>query len=106
MPAGPFDEPYQKLGGYLALEAKQLTTRISQALLMHAAAGRVRQYIYVLLAELAKGTEAGTSQAAKHVLSIGSMSGTDIAAGITAGFELGMEFRKGSEGGVLWQQKL
>jgi hypothetical protein len=100
---GPFDEEFHRFGQYLAGEAKQLTTEISRALLTHAAEGRVREKIIMLLCELTGGSRESTAQAAMQVLHIGSMSGTDLAVGIAAGFRLGINLRKGSGGGVVWR---
>ena len=95
MPLGPFNSVFHDFGRFLAAEAKLLTTKISHAMLMQAAAGRIREKIICLLKEVTQGSQEGTAQAARQVLAIGSMSGTDLAVGIAAGLELGATLRKG-----------
>lgn len=97
-----FDEEFQSFGRCLAGEAKQLTTEISQALLLQAAQGRAREKLVDLLSELMGGSQESTTQSAMQVLKIGSMSGTDLAVGIAAGVTLGLELRIGCKGGRLW----
>lgn len=97
MPGGPFDEPYLQLARALAEASAVLTTDISQSMLIHAAAGRVREKITDLLQELTQGNAESITLAARRVLDIGSMSGTDLAAGIAAGMELGLKLAIASQ---------
>ena len=106
MPGGPFSEEYRKLGILLAFEAEKLTTRISQALIKQASTGRLRELLLKLLSKMAAGSKEAVVYSAKKVLSIGSMSGTDLAVGIMTGLGLGIEILTNGKGGVLWQKRL
>ncbi|MCX7781354.1 MAG: DUF2877 domain-containing protein [Negativicutes bacterium] len=94
LPGGPFDDNFRRFGSYLAAEARQLTTAISQAMLARAAEGRVREKLVNLLRSAVQGDTAGTAHAARQVLAIGSLSGADLATGIMSGLELGISLRR------------
>lgn len=94
LPGGPFDEAFHHFGRYLAAEARQLTTEISQAMLARAAEGRVREKLICLLCEIAQGSQESTALKAREVINIGSMSGTDMAVGIAAGLALGLNLER------------
>jgi hypothetical protein len=72
-------------------DARHSTNPISLAALTHAARGRVRESIVALTRELIGGSRDGVVVALDRVLAIGSTSGSEIAAGMIAGFELNLQ---------------
>lgn len=73
------------------METRQSTNAISFAALSQAAGGRVRESIATLIDCMMYGTPESLVGPAHRVLAIGSTSGTDILAGILAGFESNLQ---------------
>ncbi|HWQ62612.1 MAG TPA: DUF2877 domain-containing protein [Negativicutes bacterium] len=89
MPAGPFGGRYRRTAAALAAEAA--TGTVSRAMLAHAARGRTRAGAVALLAALAEGGSGEVAAAARAVLAGGATSGTDLAAGLAVGLEIGLQ---------------
>jgi len=89
MPAGPFGRDSRRAVRELADGAA--TGTVARAMLAHAARGRTRARIVALLTELTSGGEGETAAAAHAVLAGGAPSGTDQAAGLAVGQEIGLE---------------
>jgi hypothetical protein len=76
--------------------AHRQTHLISAAALRAAARGRVRERVIELCDALMHGSSAGLAAALQRVVAIGSGSGSEIAAGVLAGFDL--QLRAGAPG--------
>jgi hypothetical protein len=82
---------FRRICDHVVAEAVPLTNAISLATLKAAAQGRVRESIVVLLRYSMFGSAEGVGRSLSRVLAIGSTSGTDIVAGIVAGFKVNLQ---------------
>lgn len=87
LPDGPA-WPLRDIGGLLVADAGRRTNAISVAMLRAAAQGRVRECVIALLRELVAGDPRTVDEALARVLAIGSTSGSDMAAGVLAAFDV------------------
>lgn len=76
------------LGAFIVGGGLQKTNLISLAALRHAAEGRVRASLLGLCGALMNDEKSALEGALARVLAIGASSGSDIATGILAGFDL------------------
>lgn len=81
-------QAWRRIGEWVVDLAARQTHLISAAALRHAAAARVRACLVDLCLALMHASPAWTLRVLDEVLAIGSGSGSDIAAGMLAGFEL------------------
>ncbi|WP_312422262.1 DUF2877 domain-containing protein [Anaerospora hongkongensis] len=103
MSGSPFGEQHRQLGQQLASAARQQTTFISQEMLELAASGQTRQNISAFLREFTSSSTNSLMRAADKVMAAGCSSGTDWAAGLTAGLEIGKALAQiGREGEMQW----
>jgi len=79
---------WRRIGSQVIASAVRRTNAISIAALRHAAQGKVRESLVALCGALLRAEEAAMLPALDRVLAIGASSGTDIALGMLAGFEL------------------
>lgn len=89
--------PSQKFSGFgrqVVEIAKPLTNVISWTALQKGSTGQVRESTIALIQAVLYGTEEDLLTALNEVLKIGSTSGTDMAIGIAAGFEINLSLRE------------
>lgn len=90
LPGGP-GMALRDVGVRMVHGAERRTNAISVAMLRAASEGRVRDCVIVLLRELVVGDPHGLDGALASVLAIGSTSGSDLAAGIVAAFDVQLQ---------------
>lgn len=91
------DCPGQKYSGFgrqVVEIAKPMTNVISWTALQKGSTGQVRESTIALIQAVLYGTEEDLFTALNEVLKIGSTSGTDMAIGIAAGFEINLSLRE------------
>ena len=76
---------FSKVNRAIISSARGRTGLISQAYLIHAAAGEANEHLLTLIRKLITGKPFEVTRATKDMLSLGGTSGTDIAAGVFLG---------------------
>lgn len=97
LPGGP-GEALRDVGLQIVDGAERRTNAISVAMLRAASEGRVRECVTVLLRELVAGEPEGVTGGLGRVLAIGSTSGSDMAAGIAAAFDVLLPLARAAQG--------
>lgn len=93
LPGGP-GVALRGVGLQIVDGAERRTSAISVAMLRAASEGRVRECAIVLLRELVVGDPEGVDGALARVLAIGSTSGSDMAGGIVAAFDVQLQLAR------------
>lgn len=90
MPGAPFHDIHRNFAKAMADLAGAATTKISAAMLTHAARGEIQETVAGLLGSIHATGKAGLTHYARQVISLGGSSGTDLLTGIITGLELGL----------------
>lgn len=90
MPGAPFQDIHKSFAKAMADLAGAATTKISAAMLTHAARGEVQETVAGLLDSIHATGKAGLTHNARQVIALGGSSGTDLLTGIITGLELGL----------------
>lgn len=90
MPGAPFHDIHKSFAKAMADLAGAATTKISAAMLTHAARGEVQETAAGLLDSIHATGKTGLTHYARQVIALGGSSGTDLLTGIITGLELGL----------------